>query len=180
MTLRDRVFALVTGKLSNDPPEGQVLREMHKSIKKVSSDIDKMAFNTAISNMMIFVNLLSSMEVRPRLAVENLVLLLAPFAPHIAEEAWEVLGKKKCVSLSAWPVYDEALCTDTTAVLAIQINGKVRGKMEVDKDISESDAMLLAREVDLVKKYLDGVEIKKVIFVPGRILNIVVGGKVTV
>ena len=173
------MFALVNGKLSNDPPEGEVLREMHKSIKKVSSDIDKMAFNTAISNMMIFVNLLSSMEVRPRLAVENLVLLLAPFAPHIAEESWEVLGKKKCVSLSTWPVYDEALCVDTTAVMTIQINGKIRGKMEVDKDMSERDAMSLAQGMDSVKKYLDGFEIKKIIFVPGRVLNIVVGGKVT-
>ena len=77
-------------------------------------------------------------------------------------------------------MYDEELCLDTTAVIAIQINGKVRGKIEVDKSISQDDAMSLAREVDLVKKYLDGMEVKKVIFVPGRILNIVVGGKVAV
>jgi leucyl-tRNA synthetase len=175
------VFSIATGPLSNSPPEGEVLREMHKTIKKVSGDIDKMAFNTAISNMMVFCNTLTALDQRPREAVETLVLLLAPFAPHVAEEAWELLGhSKKCASLTAWPVYDEELCLDTTAVIAIQINGKVRGKMEVDKSISQDDAMSLAREVDLVKKYLDGMEVKKIIFVPGRILNIVVGGKVAV
>ena len=140
-----------------------------------------MAFNTAISNMMVFSNTLNALDIRPREAVETLVLLLAPFAPHIAEEAWEVLGhKKKCVSLSAWPIFDESLCIDSTAILAIQVNGKIRGKIEVDKTISEADAVLLATEVELVKKYVDGYEIKKIVYVPGRILNIVVGGKVAV
>ena len=178
---RDRVFSLVTGPLSDSAPEGDVLKDMHKTIKKVSTDIDKMAFNTAISNMMVFSNTLNALDVRPREAVENLVLLLAPFAPHVAEEAWELLGhSKKCISLSPWPVFDEKLCIDTTAILAIQVNGKVRGKIEVEKTISEADAVLLATEVDLVKKYVDGFEIKKIVYVPGRILNIVVGGKVSV
>ena len=178
IVFRDRVFSLVTGPLTNDAPEGEVLKDMHKTIKKVSNDIDRMAFNTAISNMMVFSNTLNSMEIRPRLAVENLILLLAPFAPHVAEEAWEILGhKKKCISLSPWPVYNEELCIDTTAILAIQVNGKIRGKIEVDKALSEADVILLAREVELVKKYVDGFEIKKIVYVPGRILNIVVGGK---
>ena len=178
---RDRVFSLVTGPLSDSAPEGELLKDMHKTIKKVSTDIDKMAFNTAISNMMVFSNTLNTLDVRPREAVENLVLLLAPFAPHVAEEAWELLGhSKKCISLSPWPVFDEKLCIDTTAILAIQVNGKVRGKIEVEKTISEADAVLLATEVELVKKYVDGFEIKKIVYVPGRILNIVVGGKVSV
>ena len=96
------MFAIATGPLSDSPPEGEVLREMHKTIKKVSGDIDKMAFNTAISNMMVFSNTLTALDVRPRAAVETLILLLAPFAPHVAEEAWELLGHtKKCASLSA-------------------------------------------------------------------------------
>ena len=175
------MFSLVTGKLSKEPLEGELLKDMHKTIKKVSGDIDKMAFNTAISNMMVFSNTLNALEVRPREAVENLVLLLAPFAPHIAEEALEMLGHtKKCASLSSWPVYDEALCIDTTALIAIQVNGKVRGKMEIDKSLSEADVVILAKEVELVKKYIDGLEVKKIVYVPGRILNIVVGGKVSV
>lgn len=147
---------------------------MHKIMKKVSQDIDKMAFNTAISNMMIYSSTLAALEKPPRQAVEVLILLLAPFAPHVAEEAWEMLGHKRCISLSPWPVYDEALCVDTTAMVGIQINGKIRGKLEMDKTLSQEDAIALAREVALVNKYLEGKEIKKVVYVAGRILNIIV------
>ena len=175
------MFSIVTGKLTNDAPEGEILRDMHKTIKKVSDCVDRMAFNTAISHMMVFSNTLNALDVCPKEAIETLVLLLAPFAPHVAEEAWEKLGhSKKCISLSSWPIFDEALCVDTTSVLAVQINGKVRGKVEVDKNISQDDAMILAKDMELIKKYMDGMEVKKIIFVPGKILNIVLGGKVAV
>eukprot|EP00596_Hydrurales_sp_CCMP1899_P003434 CAMPEP_0119045114 /NCGR_PEP_ID=MMETSP1177-20130426/37135_1 /TAXON_ID=2985 /ORGANISM="Ochromonas sp, Strain CCMP1899" /LENGTH=867 /DNA_ID=CAMNT_0007016313 /DNA_START=17 /DNA_END=2620 /DNA_ORIENTATION=+ len=177
---RDRVFSLVNGKLTKNPPEGQLLKDMHKTIKKVTKDIDKLAFNTAISNMMIFTNTLNALDTVPKECVENLILLLAPIAPHIAEESWEVLGHKKCISLSKWPVYDESLCIDTTAVVAIQVNGKVRGTMEIDKLLSQDDAMVLAQEIEGVTKWTSGMQIKKIIYVPGKILNIVIGAKIEV
>jgi leucyl-tRNA synthetase len=172
---RDRVFSLVNGGVSDAAPEGEVLKAMHKTIKKVTSDIDKMSFNTAIANLMVFSNTLSSLESRPpRAAIENLILLLSPFAPHVAEEAWEMLGHKTSIALAQWPKYDESLCADTTAVVAIQVNGKVRGKMEIEKELPEAGALQLAFEQASVKKYTDGMNVKKVIYVPGKILNIVV------
>jgi leucyl-tRNA synthetase len=172
---RDRVFSLVTGGVSDRPADGEVLRAMHKTIKKVTYDIEKMAFNTAISNLMIFSNLLQALkEAPPREAVEALVQLLSPFAPHVAEESWEILGHKKSIAHSKWPSYDEALCVETTAVVAIQVNGKVRGKVEIDKELPEEDALKAAFEQPSVTKYTDGMSLKKVIYVPGKILNIVV------
>lgn len=177
---RDRVFSLVNRPLSSEPLEGNLLREMHKTIKKVTQDIERMAFNTAISSLMIFSNTLSALDGPvPREAVESLVLLLSPFAPHVAEEAWEILGKfkgdaKSCISRTPWPIYDESLCIDTTAVVAIQVNGKVRGKIEMEKTLEESAAVKLAQEQATVNKFLEGKQVKKVVYVPGKILNIVV------
>ena len=175
---RDRVFSLVTAGPSSGAaePEGDLLRDMHKTIKKVTQDIEKMAFNTAISNLMVFSNTLRDLDgPPPKKALENLVLLLSPFAPHVAEEAWQLLGHKgKCIALETWPVFDENLCIDTTAVVAIQVNGKVRGKMEIEKTLSEADALSLAKEQPSVLKFMDGMQIKKTIYVPGKILNIVV------
>ena len=175
---RDRVFSLVSAGPSSGAaaPEGELLREMHKTIKKVTQDIEKMAFNTAISNLMVFSNTLRDLDgPPPRQALENLVLLLSPFAPHVAEEAWQLLGHKgKCIALETWPVFDESLCVDTTAVVAIQVNGKVRGKMEIEKTLSEADAISLAKEQPSVLKFMDGMQIKKTVYVPGKILNIVV------
>ena len=176
---RERVYSLVTGPMSSKPVEGDLLREMHKTIKKVTNDIEKMAFNTVISSLMIFLNTLNGLDSPPPgEAVETLVLLLSPFAPHIAEEAWEILGNfehhRKCISLASWPKFDESLCVDTTAVVAIQVNGKMRGKVEMEKSLEESAAMQLAQEQPSVNKFMEGKQVKKVIYIPGKILNIVV------
>jgi leucyl-tRNA synthetase len=177
---RDRVFNAVTSSgVSEAAPEGDVLREMHKTIKKVTRDIDNMAFNTAISTLMIYVNTLNSAvpqgSPKPRQAVEALVLLLSPFAPHLAEEAWQQLGHTESISRHPWPTFDAALCVETVATIAVQVNGKVRGKLEIEKDLAEKDAMELAMSQASVKKYTDGLEIKKVVYVPGRILSIITG-----
>jgi leucyl-tRNA synthetase len=178
---RDRVYSLVSAGAASSKaaaaPEGELLREMHKTIKKVTQDIEKMAFNTAISNLMVFSNTLRDLDgPPPKQTLETLVLLLSPFAPHIAEEAWQLLGHRDgCIAQARWPVYDENLCIDTTAVVAIQVNGKVRGKMEVEKTLSEVDAVSLAKEQPSVIKFIDGMQIKKTIYVPGKILNLVVG-----
>ena len=175
---RDRVFSLVSGQISSSPPEGELLRDMHKTIKKVTLDIDRLGFNTAISNLMVFSNTLKESKAAiPKQAIENLILLLSPFAPHVAEEAWEKLGHKQSLAKQPWPVYDEALCVDSTATIAIQVNGKVRGKVELEIDIKEDEALAAALLQPSVAKYTDGLEVKKVIYVKGKILNIVVGGK---
>ena len=174
---RDRVYALVNGAISEDPVEGTLLREMHKTIKKVSMDIASMNFNTAISCLMIFTNTLTSIKGPvPREALRTLIHLLSPFAPHLAEECWMQLGysSDKGITYEPWPSFDEELCVDTTAVIAVQINGKVRAKIEMEKDLPESDAVSLALQQQGVTKFTEGKSIKKTIYVPGRILNLVV------
>lgn len=174
---RDRVFNLVNGPISEAAPEGAIERDMHKTIKKVTQDIESLGFNTAISALMIFTNSLVALKGPvPRRALEVLIHLLSPFAPHVAEESWQLLGKTSARGLShePWPQYVEALCTDSTAVVAIQINGKVRAKVEMEKDLSEPDAISIALQQQGVTKFMEGKPIKKSIYVPGRILNIVV------
>ena len=173
---RDRVYNLIKRKISDREPETGLLREINKTIKKVTLDIEELGFNTAISNLMIFSNKLSSIEGElPRQAVETLVLLVSPFAPHLAEEAWQQLGHSKSLAHEAWPKYDEALCVDTTAVVAVQVNGKVRAKLEMDVSLPEAEAYATAIQQSSVTKYTDGLEVKKIVYVPGRIINIVVG-----
>jgi leucyl-tRNA synthetase len=185
---RDRVLNLVNNELSHEEPVLEEQKEMHKTIKKVTNDINKLGFNTAISNLMIFTNFLSSMATtttkttttttiskKPTLtAVKNLVLLLSPFAPHVAEECWQKLGNKKSIAYESWPVYDEQYCIENIVTIAIQINGKVRGKIEVDKSINENDVLEIAKKENKVAKFLGDSVIKKIIFVPGKILNILV------
>eukprot|EP00597_Dinobryon_sp_UTEXLB2267_P004289 CAMPEP_0170069554 /NCGR_PEP_ID=MMETSP0019_2-20121128/8183_1 /TAXON_ID=98059 /ORGANISM="Dinobryon sp., Strain UTEXLB2267" /LENGTH=868 /DNA_ID=CAMNT_0010277623 /DNA_START=20 /DNA_END=2626 /DNA_ORIENTATION=- len=177
---RDRVLALMKGTLSNAAPEGQMLKEMHKTIKKVTQDVDRFAFNTAISSLMVYTNFLTSAassnkgEGLSREAVESLVLLLSPFAPHVAEECWALLGHSESISHASWPQFDEALCVQDIVTIAIQVNGKVRTKMDIQVDAPETEILGMALELPNVKKFTDGNEVKKTIYVPGRILNILV------
>lgn len=182
---REKVYSLVMKYIATteteSPEKGDetaLLREMHKTIQRVTGNIDRMSFNTAISCMMIYTNTLQSAmsnnQVIPKVAVENLILLLSPFAPHIAEECWQHLGHSNSLAYQEWPKFDEALCIDSIVTVAIQVNGKVRGKMEIEKDLAESEALLEAMKVPGLSKWVDGMEIKKVVYVPGRILNILV------
>jgi leucyl-tRNA synthetase len=173
---RDRVFSLVCGTLSSSPVEGNIQREMHKTIKKVTSDVESLSFNTAISALMVFTNTLKELDTPPpKQAVEALLLLLSPFAPHVAEEGWQILGHNQSISKEAWPKFIPELCIDATAVVAIQVNGKVRGKIEVDKNLSQDAAVEEALLQASITKHIGTNSIKKVVYVPGKILNIVVG-----
>lgn len=172
---RDRVFNVVNRPLSLKPPNDKVLREMNKVIKKVTTDIEAMSFNTVISALMIYTTYLQSLDVEiPKVAVETLVLLLSPFAPHIAEECWSLLGHKESLAWHPWPTYDEKLCEDSTVVIAIQVNGKTRATIEMDKTISQPEAITLALQQNSVAKQVQDKSIKKTIFVPGKILNFIV------
>ncbi len=146
----------------------------HKTIKKVTSDIEELKFNTAIAAMMSLVNEIYDAGTLTRDELITLVKLLAPFAPHIAEEIYESLGGEGFVSVAKWPEYDEAKTVDATVEIALQVNGKLRGTAMVAKDASKDEVIAAAKADERVAAMLDGKTIVKEIYVPGRIVNIVV------
>lgn len=161
------------GKWEMENRGQEVERELHKTIKKITEDTPAMKFNTAISQMMIFVNTATS-EGITRSQLSTFSQLLAPYAPHLAEEIWETLGNTGSVFESAWPTFDEALVLNETMNMPVQVNGKVRTTLSVSAEISQEEALALAKEDENVKRYLGEGEIKKVVFVKGRMLNLVV------
>ncbi|MBI4261898.1 leucine--tRNA ligase [Candidatus Uhrbacteria bacterium] len=148
-------------------------RLLHKTVKKVTEDIEAMKYNTAISAMMIFVNEAHATGLSKEQA-EAFLKILAPFAPHIAEELWEQLGHAESISREPWPTFDSALCVDEEIELVIQVNGRVRDRLRVAADIPEADAKAQALEREKVKPWIAGKKIEKVVFVQGRLVNIVV------
>lgn len=149
-------------------------RLLHETIKKVGDDIESLRLNTAISQMMIFSNALQKAPVVSRETALNFLQLLAPFAPHIAQELWERLGGKGDIMIAPWPQYDAAKLVAAEVKLVFQVNGKHRGDQLVPVGISQDSALQLAREHARVAPHLDGKTLKRVVFVPGKILNIVV------
>ena len=155
------------------PPVDQ-LRILHKTIKAVTDDIDRLAFNTAISRMMEFTNFMSGQETRSKSVLEQFILLLNPFAPHIAEELWHALGHSGTLAYQPWPSYDPALLVEDTVEVPVQINGKVRAKIIVPANADAASLEAAAREDETVQKNLEGKTVVKVVAVPGRLLNFVV------
>jgi leucyl-tRNA synthetase len=169
----DRLW-LAVSEASEGAPDETVMRKLHQTIHKCGVDIPRLSYNTAIASMMEYMNALRKGERRPaRAEVEPLVQLVSPFAPHLAEELWERLGHTNSVFDSGWPAYDAALAREETIQLAVQVNGKLRGTLTVDPAITQDDAAALALQDPGVAKFVTG-PIKKVIFVPRRLLNIVV------
>ncbi|MFA5183967.1 MAG: leucine--tRNA ligase [Patescibacteria group bacterium] len=158
----------------------KLLSLLHKTIKKVGSDIENFRLNTAVSALMILANELTEYrnahQAWPFDAARFSCLLqiLAPFAPHLSEEIWERLGNQGSIFKSVWPQFDPALIKDETVNLAISINGKLRATIEAAADISEDEAVVLARDNEAIQRWLAGKEIAKIIFVPGKLLNLVV------
>jgi len=147
---------------------------LHKTMKKVTADIDSMSFNTAISAMMVLTNHLQSLKTEvPREAVEKLALMVSPFAPHIGEECWKMLGHETSLAYHPWVEYNEDLCVDDTFTIGVQVNGKLRGEIVVGQDASQEDAIAEAMKQKAVSYQLQDKETKKVIYVPKRILNII-------
>lgn len=175
-----RLFVNEEGKLDlsikDIEPTADFERLFHQTVKKISDDIDNLRFNTAISQMMIFVNEAMKLEIKPRKMMENFVLLLSPFAPHIAEEIWEKYGHKKSVAYEPWPTYDEAKCAESTVEVVLQINGKIRSKVTVAKDTPSVELERLAFEDSNIKRYTDGKRIIKKIVIQNKLVNIVVAG----
>lgn len=170
----DRLWRLMDRPLVDDEPPVELTRVLHQTIAKVSSDTDSLSFNTAVAQMMVFVNECFKAEVAYRSLMEPFVLCLCPYAPHMAEELWERLGHKPCASLQPWPSYDPELVKEPEITVAIQVNGKVREKMQVSSDVSEDDLRKAAMEHPGIVGRIEGKSVVKVIVVPGRLVNVVV------
>ncbi|MBX4216006.1 class I tRNA ligase family protein, partial [Candidatus Parcubacteria bacterium] len=148
--------------------------DFHRTVKKVSDDIETMRFNTAVSELMIFMNVLEKDPAVGKGYFEGFLKLLYPFAPHLAEELWESLGHTELLAREAWPLYDAAKLARATVMLAVQVNGKVRAEIEVTPGLSEDEVLAQALADRSVQTHVAGKTPKKTIYVPGRILNIVV------
>jgi leucyl-tRNA synthetase len=155
-------------------PDTDTMRLLHKTIRKISDDIEGLRFNTAISQMMIFVNEMNKKDVRPRSIMETFVLLLSPFAPHLAEELWLLLGHNDTLAYYKWPEHDPALTTDDEVELVLQVNGKVRDRIVVPAGLEREALEAAARESESIRKHIDGKTIVKVIAVPDKLVNVVV------
>jgi leucyl-tRNA synthetase len=158
-----------------DDPTPEQLRELHRTIDKVTRDIQSLSFNTAIARMMEFVNFCTPLERRPRAILEPFVTILSPFAPHLAEELWEILGRPAPVSLAPWPVADERWLKDDTVEIPVQIQGKLRSRVVVPAGADAAALQAAAAADPRVAEQLAGRRIVKVVAVPGRMVNFVLG-----
>ena len=171
----DRVHSIGVREVSNEPMDGETARLVHRTVKKVGEDIDGLRLNTAISSMMILSNHLAGLKPVPKDAIEKLVLCLSPFAPHLAEELWFTLGHTTSTASEAFPSFDPVLCEDSVIEMAVQVNGKVRGRINIAKDASPEDAETAALQDASVQRFIGGCSVKKTIYVPGKILNLIIG-----
>lgn len=155
-------------------PSEALLRVTHQTIKKVTEDIEAMAFNTAISQMMIFVNEVGKSKTCPKSILKPIIQCLSPFAPHVAEEIWEKLGETQLVSIAPWPEYEEKWAKADKVTIAIQVMGKTRAKLDFEQDVDQETVLAAAKEITSVKNQIeDKGQIRKVIFVKNRILNLI-------
>ena len=160
-------------KVSDAEPTREELKVLHKTLKKVESDIENFSFNTSVSEFMICANELTSLKCNKRAIIEPLVIALSPFAPHIAEELWEKLGHSDTVLNASFPKFDEAYLKENAFNYPISINGKVRAQMNFALDMPKEDIEKVVLASELVLKWTEGKPPKKVIVVPGRIVNVV-------
>lgn len=177
----DRVWRLVVGEdgglsraVVEFEPTLDQKRLLHQTIKKVTEDIEELRFNTAIAQMMVFTNEMTKLNERPRSLLEPFILLLAPFAPHLCEELWERLGHQPSLARHPWPSYDPALIVGERMTIPIQINGKLRSKIEVTADADREQVITLARQDAKVREWLQGKEPRNVIYVEKKLVNFVV------
>jgi leucyl-tRNA synthetase len=155
-------------------PAREQLVVLHKTIKAVTADIETLSFNTAIARLMEFVNFFSREEQRPRSIMEAFVLLLSPMAPHIAEELWRALGHEKTLAQEPWPVHDEELAIDNEIEIPVQVNGKVRARIQVPRGTPRESLESMARADERIQQLIGGSSIARVVVVPDRLVNFVI------
>jgi leucyl-tRNA synthetase len=172
----DEMSGGLSQKLSDDAaataPDLQ--KSLHRTIKKVGEDIEGMRFNTAIAQMMIFVNEATGVEKLPRAIVKDYLRVLSPYAPHLAEELWERLGEKSFLVSEPWPVFDPKLATENTVMIMVSVNGKKRDEFAIEKGAAEAEIEARARALPKISQALEGKEVRKVIVVVDRLINFVV------
>ena len=164
---------VVSGDLADIPLTSAQARVVHATIKKVTHDLGLLAFNTAISQMMVFTNEFVNAKPRPKEALRILLPLLSPFAPHLAEELWSRLGFEGAASAQPWPAHDESLLVENEIEIPVQVNGKLRDRIRVPSQASREDIEAAARASAKVAEATAGQTITKVIVVPGKLVNIV-------
>ncbi len=167
-------FAHEAARADTKPLPTAVERKLHQTIRKVTADTESLDYNTAIAAMMEYVNLVREQGAGSRQAVEPLLVLLAPYAPHLAEELWATLGHPPSIFAASWPAYDERLASAGEVEIVVQVNGKVRGRLTIPRGASEAEVVARALRDESVKKFVDGKPVKKTIYVRDRLVNLVV------
>lgn len=151
------------------------IRTYHQTVKKVTEDYENLRFNIAISQLMIFINEAYKQDVLPYKLMSEFVKLISPIVPHIAEELWEKLGNNDTITYEPWPTYDESYLVEDEVEVVVQVNGKVRAKLTIPTDTTKEEMERLAKENERVQAAIGEKTIRKVIAVPGKLVNIVVG-----
>ncbi|MCF7624821.1 MULTISPECIES: leucine--tRNA ligase [Bacillaceae] len=176
----DRIWRLlvnddgtITDKMTETDDTGKLEKVYHQTVKKVTENYEELKFNTAISQLMVFINDAYKADSLPKVYIEGFVKLLAPVAPHIAEELWSKLGHSESITYGTWPAFDEAKLVDNEVEIVIQINGKVKAKLMVPTDTTREKLEEIAMGDDSIKEQIDGKTVRKVIAVPGKLVNIV-------
>jgi leucyl-tRNA synthetase len=177
----EKIWAVSEKPMTDEDMEGKLegklaeLRKLyHKTIKKVSQDTDTLNFNTAISQMMIFINDASKMESIPKALWSGFVKLLSPYAPHLGEELWEKLGNTNTIAYESWPTYKEELCQDDSCTIVVQINGKKRADFQAAINTDKAELEKQALSCEAVIRFMEGKSPVKVIVVPNKLVNIVI------
>ncbi|HET9326523.1 MAG TPA: leucine--tRNA ligase, partial [Candidatus Eisenbacteria bacterium] len=176
----DRVWRLVTDEegrttVTDDKPSPESMRVLHQTIQKVTEDLDGLRFNTAIAQMMVFTNEVTPLARRPRALIEPFVLILSPFAPHLAEELWRRLGHGESLAYEPWPAFDPSLTRTETVTVAVQVNGKLRATVELPRGADQATAQAAALSDERVRRHIDGQALRKAIYVPDKLINLVLG-----
>jgi leucyl-tRNA synthetase len=171
----DRIYRLYTSENKIMDKENKNLDKVYnETVKKITDDFENLSFNTAISQMMIFINAVYKEDVFPKKYAEGFIKLLNPIAPYMTEELWSKLGHDNTIAYETWPTYDESKLISETFTMVVQVNGKVRGKIEVSSDTTEEEMKSLAKQIENVKNYIDKKEIIKEVVVPKKLVSIVV------
>jgi leucyl-tRNA synthetase len=170
----ERLWAMAYQTSDTASVTAQATSKLHQTIRKVSSDTESLQYNTAIAAMMEYVNVLKEQDAARKDQLTPLIVMLAPYAPHIAEELWEALGGKGSVFEQCWPTFDERLASAGDVEIAVQVNGKLRSRLTVRRGLPENEVVELALADESVKKYVDGKKVKKVIYIQDRLLNLLV------
>ena len=171
----NRVWTFFTNEdnLTEDN-DGALTKVYYQTVKKVTDDFEQLGFNTAISQMMIFMNAAYKAGKCPREFAEGFIKMMSCICPHVGEEMWQILGHDTTIAYEPWPEFDEEAAKEDTVVIGVQVNGKVRGTVELAVDEEQASALAKAKELPGVKAFIEGKTVVKEIYVKGRILNIVV------